>query len=251
MEELEIQGKTTEEVAEPETKPEGKTYTQEQFNEAMSRRLGRERANFEKEVERKYGRIERVLRAGTGKEDLDEIAQDLENLYGTENMNPTTGEDNLSDQDLQILAGHTAKEIIADGPEVVEQELERLRSAQNLTKREEALKAQLEQHLEAVRKEAELEKAGIPADVAASPEFQAFAKKFAADTPLSEVYSLYPQKPPAKEINTMGSMSSSYKDTGVKDFYTPEEARKFTKADFDKNPAIWKAVNDSMTKWGK
>ena len=251
MEKLEIQGKVTEEVTEPETKPEGKTYTQEQFNDAMSRRLGRERANFEKEVERKYGRIERALRAGTGKDDLDEIAQELESLYGADGTAAAANETSLSDKDLQLLAGHDAKEIIADGPEVVEQELERMRSAQNLTKREEALKAQLEQYLEAVRKEAELEKAGLPADVAASPEFQAFAKKFAADTPLSEVYSYYPQKPPAKEINTMGSMSSSYKDTGVKDFYTPEEVRKFEKEDFDKNPALWKAVNDAMLRWGK
>lgn len=250
MEELEIKGKVTEEVTEPETKPEGKTYTQEQFNDAMSRRLGRERANFEKEVERKYGRIERALRAGTGKDDLDEIAQELESLYGADGT-AAANEPSLSDQDLQILAGHDAKEIIADGPEVVEQELERMRSAQNLTKREEALKAQLEQHLEAVRKEAELEKAGIPADVAASPEFQAFAKKFAADTPLSEVYSLYPQKPPEKEINTIGSMRSRHQDKGVKDFYSPEEARKFSKEDFDRNPALWKAVNDSMPKWGK
>jgi hypothetical protein len=38
-------------------------------------------------------------------------------------------------------------------------------------------------------------------------------------------------------------------DTGVKDFYSYEEAKKFTKADFDKNPALFAAVERSMQKW--
>ena len=55
---------------------------------------------------------------------------------------------------------------------------------------------------------------------------------------------------PKKEIKPMGSMTSStVADTGVKDFYSFEEASKFTKADFDKNPALYKAVQESMTKW--
>ena len=48
----------------------------------------------------------------------------------------------------------------------------------------------------------------------------------------------------------MGSMkSSTAKETGVKDFYTVEEARRFTKADYDKNPELFQAVQRSMTKW--
>ena len=38
-------------------------------------------------------------------------------------------------------------------------------------------------------------------------------------------------------------------DNGVKDFYTVDEARKFTKEDYDKNPALFAAVERSMTKW--
>ena len=39
------------------------------------------------------------------------------------------------------------------------------------------------------------------------------------------------------------------KDNGVKEFYTYDEAIKFTKADFDKNPELYKAVENSMSKW--
>lgn len=38
-------------------------------------------------------------------------------------------------------------------------------------------------------------------------------------------------------------------DNGIKDFYSFEEAKKFSKSDFDKNPALYAAVCKSMTKW--
>jgi hypothetical protein len=48
----------------------------------------------------------------------------------------------------------------------------------------------------------------------------------------------------------MGSMkTNTSEDNGVKDFYSYEEAKKFTKADFDKNPELFKAVEASMSKW--
>ena len=54
----------------------------------------------------------------------------------------------------------------------------------------------------------------------------------------------------SKEIKTMGSMKNATSEDGtVKDFYSYEEATKFTKKDFDKNPALYEAVRKSMTKW--
>ena len=35
----------------------------------------------------------------------------------------------------------------------------------------------------------------------------------------------------------------------VKEFYTYEEASKFTRKDFEANPELFKAVENSMTKW--
>ena len=35
----------------------------------------------------------------------------------------------------------------------------------------------------------------------------------------------------------------------VKDFYTYEEASRFTKEDLDKNPKLYKAIENSMSKW--
>jgi hypothetical protein len=48
----------------------------------------------------------------------------------------------------------------------------------------------------------------------------------------------------------MGSMKHlPAKDTEVKDYYSYEEAKQFTMADFDKNPALYEAVKKSMLKW--
>ena len=55
---------------------------------------------------------------------------------------------------------------------------------------------------------------------------------------------------PKKEVRTAGSMKNATQtDSGVKDFYTRDEALQFTKKDFDKNPALFKAVEKSMLKW--
>ena len=61
---------------------------------------------------------------------------------------------------------------------------------------------------------------------------------------------MYQKMQPKKEIKPMGSMKNTpSEDKGVKEFYSFEEAKTFTKADFDKNPALYEAVKKSMTQW--
>ena len=48
----------------------------------------------------------------------------------------------------------------------------------------------------------------------------------------------------------MGSMKNTDSaDNSVKDYYSPEEAKKFSVEDFNKNPALFEAVKKSMQKW--
>ena len=89
-----------------------------------------------------------------------------------------------------------------------------------------------------------------PAADSGSGEFQAFAEKFNPDVPLEEIYGIYDKMQPKKEVRTMGSLKNSLsQDSGVKDFYTKEEALRFTRKDFDQNPALFRAVEASMAKW--
>jgi hypothetical protein len=84
-----------------------------------------------------------------------------------------------------------------------------------------------------------------------SEDFKNFAAKFSNPaTPVREVYELYRKTQPGKDIKTMGSMKNgAAQEPEVKDFYSADEARKFTKADFDRNPKLFEAVCNSMTKW--
>jgi hypothetical protein len=95
-----------------------------------------------------------------------------------------------------------------------------------------------------------LSKIGVTEDVYNSKEFQDFAGKFNSSTPIADIWNIYNKTLPKKEIQPMGSMTNKTSEDGtVKDFYTRDEALQFSKKDFDKNPALFKAVQESMTKW--
>jgi hypothetical protein len=50
----------------------------------------------------------------------------------------------------------------------------------------------------------------------------------------------------------MGSMKNNTAvDITVKDFYSADEAKKFTQKDFDNIPGLYEAVVSSMGKWRK
>ena len=47
----------------------------------------------------------------------------------------------------------------------------------------------------------------------------------------------------------MGSMKNTSKDNAVKDFYTPDEARAFSRKYLDEHPEVVAAIEHSMAKW--
>jgi hypothetical protein len=232
-----------------------KTYTEAEFNakldEVLGKKIARREAKIRKEYERKYGDLEEVLKAGTGKESVGEITDTFRDFYTKKGIQfqpkPT-----YSDKDNEVLAKAEAEEIIRLGLEDVVEEVDRLAEIgiENMTSREKALFKVLAEHRQEAERSNELSQIGVTEDVYKSKEFADFASKFNVKTPIKDIYDIYSKTQPKKEIKTMGSMKNNAPaDTGVKDFYTVEEARKFTKADFDKNPTLFKAVQNSMLKW--
>jgi hypothetical protein len=47
----------------------------------------------------------------------------------------------------------------------------------------------------------------------------------------------------------MGSVKNTTVESAVKDYYSPEEARKFSLDDLMKNPKLRKSIEESMEKW--
>ena len=253
-----IENLVTEEVTEnveSTTEETPKTYTEAEFNakldEVLGKKIARKEAKIRKEYERKYGNLEEVLRAGTGKESVEDMTDTFKAFYEQKGIKipqkPT-----FSNREIEILAKAEAEDIISSGYDEVVEEVERLAEigAANMSAKEKAMFRVLAEHRQNAERGRELSKIGVTEDVYNGAEFREFAGKFNPNTPISDIYDIYRKTKPQKEIRTMGSMKNSESsDSGVKEFYTVEEARRFTAADYRKNPALQAAVEKSMLKW--
>ena len=239
---------TTEEIA-PEKK-----YTEDELNakvdEILGIRLARKEAKIRKEYDRKYGDLVETLKAGTGKESVEDLNDTFTKFY--EGKGIKINKPNYSPKDIEVLARAEANDIINSGYDEVVEEVDRLTEigVENMTDRDKAMFKILAEHRQSTERSRELAEIGITEEVYNSQEFKDFANKFSSKTPIKDIYDIYNKTKPKKEIRAMGSMKNTDSaDSGVKDFYTREEALRFTKKDFDKNPALYKAVEASMLKW--
>ena len=250
----------TEEVAEntvqtAEETP--KTYTEAEFNakldEVLGKKIARREAKIRKEYDRKYGDLMETLKAGTGKESVEEVTDTFTEFYRKKGIT-IPEKPAYTARDIEVLARAEAEEIIGFGMDEVVEEVDRLaeKGVANMTTKEKAMFKTLAEYRQNAERGKELSKIGVTEDVYNSQEFMEFAGKFNPNIPIRDVYDIYRQTKPKKEIKTMGSMkTTASEDNGVKDFYTRDEALKFTKKDFDKNPALFAAVVKSSQsgKW--
>ena len=232
-----------------------KTYTEAEFNakldEVLGKKIARKEAKIRKEYEQKYGSLEGVLKAGTGKESIEEITDTFAQFYKGKGITipekPT-----YSAKDIDVLARAEADEVIRSGMEEVVEETDRLSGIglANMTDREKAYFKALAEYRQKEERKRELSAIGVAEDIYNSQEFKDFAGKFNPNTPIKDVYDIYAKTLPKKEIKPMGSMKSGAQaDNGVKEFYSADEARKISVDEYNKNPALWEAVQRSMLKW--
>ena len=228
-----------------------KTFTQEEVDAIVGKRIARREAKIRKEYDRKYGALENVLRAGTGKESVEDMTDTFSKFYESKGIK-INKEPKYSAKDLETLAKAEANEFISAGFEDVVEETDRLAAigVDKMNAREKALFKKLAEYRANTEKNNELSAIGITKEVYDSAEFKEFSSQFNSNVPISKVYDLYKQTQPKKEHKTMGSMKNTDSaDSGVKEYYSPEEAKRFTKKDFDNNPALFAAVEKSMQKW--
>ena len=249
-----VVNETAENVETP-TEEIPKTYTEAEFNakldEVLGKKIARKEAKIRKEYDRRYGSLVDTLKAGTGKESVDEINDTFTKFYESKGIKIKKQTD-YSDKDIEVLARAEADDIIRLGDDEVAEEVDRYNEIglANMTARDKAVFKILAEHRQNTERSNELAEIGITEDVYNSKEFKDFSSKFNSNTPIADIYDIYNKTLPKKEFKTMGSMKNSTSEDGtVKDFYTREEALQFTKKDFDKNPALFKAVEASMLKW--
>ena len=245
----EVSEETTEEEVVETEEPQERLYTKEEVDKIKVRTKRRIEDKVRREYERKYGRAETVLKAGLQKDDFEEAVNELENYYTQEGVK--IPEFKYSQRDTEILAKAEADEIIDSGYDDIVEEVDRLASigVDNMSDRDRIVFQKLAEERKRVEEEMELASLGLGKD-ADTTEFKEFSKKLNPELSMKDKYEMYLKFKPKPKVETIGSMKNTKADDkGVKEFYTRDEALKFTKQDFDKNPALFKAVENSMSKW--
>ena len=248
---------TTEEVEEhketiePEEKEEVKTFTQEEVDEIVKRRLARKERDYQRELS-KYKSTEEVLKAGLEATDITDAEDKLREFWGNQGIKlPDKETSRLTQEDREDQAVGRFERLSKEGYDSMEDEANRLARIgyQNLNDTDKILFNKLAESLTKENNRKELLKLGANEEILSDKSFNDFRDKFNSNVPISEIYDMYMKNNKPKTVKeNPGSMKNS--DVNVtKDFYTPEEISKLSDEQLD-DPKIWEAVRKSMTKNG-
>ena len=240
-----------------EPEEEKKTFTQSELNKMFKERAERaEKKAIERtkrEYEEKYSELDAILNAALGTTSTKESTQKIREFYKEQGIN-VPEQPKYSQRDLELLAKAEADSIIHDGYEDIVDEVDRLanKGLDNMTEREKLVFKNLAEERKRQETIKELASIGVTKEKLEDSDYKEFSSKLNPELSEKEKYEMYLKFNPKKEVETIGSMKSdtANKDE-VKDFYTFEEASKFTRKDFDKNPKLFAAVEKSMPLWSK
>lgn len=242
---IETEGK--EEVKEDEPK---KVYTEDEFNEKFDAKFKRREAKIRKEYEKKYSKLENILNAGLGTSSLEEATSRLNDYYKEQGVEIPETELKYSEEDTEKLAKIDADEIISLGYEEIVEEGERLaKLGKNMSQREQLVLKKLTEKSKEIEEMKELSAIGVSKEQVEDADFQDYVKKLNPNLSLKEKYEMYQSTKPKKEIKKMESMKSGASTTELKDYYTYDEASKFTDSDYKKHPELYEIIERSMLKW--
>jgi hypothetical protein len=229
-----------------EEKKDVKTFTQEEVDAIVQKRLARKDRDYQKELS-KYKSAEEVLKAGLGATDINDAEEKLRDYWTEQGMKlPEKVKPGLTEHQLEVLARDEANEIIESGDAEAEANKLASKGWDNMNPQEKAIFNTLAKHLDHEKKINELKSIGVKADLLDSKEFKDFAGKFNPNTSIKDIYELYSKshKEP-KQVKKIGDITNSTPDT-TKTHYTDEEISRLTPEQLD-DDKVWEAVRRSMT----
>lgn len=236
---------------EAEEKEEVKSFTQEEVDAIVKKRLARKERDYQRELS-KYRSAEEVLKTGLGATDITDAEDKLREFWDEQGIKlPERERTGLTQHQKELLAIGEAEEFIEEGYDSMKAEANRLASKgyQNLTESEKIVFDKLAETLTNENNRKALLKLGAKEDLLKDKSFIDFKKKFNNNVPISEIYDAYMKIYSKKTVNeNPGSMKNS-EINSTKDYYTPEEIAKLTEEQLD-DPKIWEVVRKSMTKNG-
>ena len=242
---VEVEGTEATDPVEQPTEPIT-TFTKEQVDEMIAKKLARKEAKIRREYENKYSRLETVVNTGLGTNSVEESTSKLESFYKSKGISIPDAP-SYSERETELLANGEADDIIDAGFEEVVEEVERLASIglENMSPRDKIIFQRLASYRQAEEQERDLRSIGVSKDEIDSEEFKAFTSKLNPSLSLKEKYDMYSQMKPKKQYKQIGSVKSGMASQ-VKDHYSPEEIARMTDEELD-DPRVWEAVRKSMT----
>lgn len=245
-EEAEESNIVEEDAKEPE---KVRTFTQDEVNEMMDKRIKRERRKLDREYQEelsKYKELAYLTQKGLDTDDFDEAIDKTREFYDKKGIKYSPEE---STRDEQILANAYAQEILEDCENIedIEDAIKDLsKKGARMTDRDALVIKGLDNEVKTRKRLAELSALGVSEEVYNSKEFKDFESKFAKETPISDIYEIYNTTQKAeKHIQNPGSMKS-VPSTEKKTFISEREYDKMTDKEIEENMDL---IRESMAKW--
>ena len=248
-----------------------KTYTEEEVEQIKANlkkeydsnsqkifdsRWAREKEKIEKANAQLY-QIEDVLKTQLGATDRNDLVTKLGDFYNVDISKPTG---KLTERQERILAKADAEDIESLGYEEMVQEANRISRIpkDQRTIHDEVVFESLAKEITEQNNKKELNEKGYDLAILEDDKFRDFRNKLNYNTSITDAVDMYnllvkgksiEDKPKPIKPASAGSTKSNVTQAQLKDSYTYEEAKRFTKADFDKNPELFKRVQNSMANW--
>ena len=248
-EETLVDGPKEEANEETEEEPQGKFYTDEEFNQKVNeiadRRVARKMRKLERELD-KYKDTENVLKSQLGGESIDEVNSKLRELYTNEGVQLPeryVGEDK---DYIEFQATRDCEDFISEGYESMKDEANRLANIgyDNLSSKDKIVFTKLCEALDRADNEKILKGLNVDTKILDDKDFIEYKEQFNRNVPITKIYEMYSGIKETK-INTPGDLSN--KSTTDREYFTDEEIANLSMEDLD-DPVIWEKVRKSQTR---
>lgn len=253
---------TTEEVVKP-SEEDIEKLVEERANkmaeEKIEARLIRDRIKREREESlkmAKYEHLTNIMKTALGAEDLDDVITKSRSFYKEQGIDipEQVVTPHFTEWQEKVLAKASAEQIIAAGEKEMDAEASRIAKIppEKRTLMDNTIFNEVCKELSNRKDIRSMKEKGYDTKILEDKDFQEFRWQFAVSKPASEIYEMYQTIKGLKpaQPNSPGSAKTNNSNNEIKDYYTPEEASKFTEEDLD-NPKLMAAIDRSMLKWGK
>lgn len=241
---------TTETIVEEPAQPTEPMFTksqmQEEINNAVEKRIARERRKLDREYKEslsKYQELAYLTQQGLKANSLEDTLEKSREFYGKQGITYVPS----NEEDDEIIGKAYAQEIISetDNLKELEDTFKRLSSKTNPTNRDKIIIDNLSSEIQTRKRIATLESIGVTEDEYNSSEFKQFASQFTKETPIENVYEIYKKNTNVKPLANPGSMKS-VPGKEKKDFISEAEYDKMSEKEIEDNLDL---IRQSMTKW--